>query len=137
VGVALIQSTLAALGFALMGVPMAGLWALLVLILAIAQLSPMLVILPVIFYVFSTSGGTVGSVIFAIWCVLVGLCDNVLKPLFLSRGVQVPMLVMMIGSLGGMLAMGILGLFIGAVVLAVGYQIWMAWALAGQPEQAV
>jgi|AMFO01.1.fsa_nt_gi Predicted permease len=132
VGVALIQSVLAALGFLVMGVPMAGVWALLVLVLAIAQLPPLLVMLPIIFYVFSTSG-TVGSVLFTIWCLIVTASESVLKPLLLGRGVKVPMLVILIGALGGMLAMGILGLFIGAVVLAVGHQIWMAWALADEP----
>ena len=84
-------------------------------------------ILPVIFYVFSTSGGTVGSVIFAIWCVLVGLCDNVLKPLLMGRGSRTPMLVLFMGSLGGFMAGGILGLFVGAVVLSIGYTVFMAW----------
>ena len=82
--------------------------------------------LPIILYVFSTSS-TVVAVIFTIWCVLVIASESVLKPMLLSRGVKVPLLVILIGALGGMMTMGILGLFVGAVVLAVGQQIWMAW----------
>jgi predicted PurR-regulated permease PerM len=127
VGVGLIQAVLAGIGFVAVGVPAAGVWALLVLILAVAQLPAILVMLPIAIYVFTTSSTTV-AIVFAIWALIVGLSDNVLKPLLLGRGVKVPMIVILIGSLGGMISMGILGLFIGAVVLAVGHQICVAWA---------
>lgn len=126
IGVALIQSVLAGLGMLAVGVPGAGLLALLILILAVMQLPPMLVLIPVILYVFATSSTTV-AVVFTIYAVLVGASDNVLKPLLMGHGSSVPMLVLFMGSLGGFIASGILGLFVGAVVLSLGYTIFMAW----------
>ncbi|MGB5524444.1 MAG: AI-2E family transporter [Polyangiales bacterium] len=125
-GVAVLQSLLAGLGMLVVGVPAAGLWTLLILILAVMQLPPTLVLIPVIIYVFYTSS-TVVAVLFAIWSILVGLSDNVLKPLLMGRGSAVPMLVLFMGSIGGFIAGGILGLFVGAVVLSLGYTIFMAW----------
>jgi predicted PurR-regulated permease PerM len=110
----------------LVGVPGAGLWTLLILILAVMQLPTLLVLLPVILYVLSTSPTGI-AVLFAIWAALVGLSDNVLKPLLMGRGSQVPTLVLFIGSLGGFIAGGILGLFVGAVVLSLGYTVFLAW----------
>jgi hypothetical protein len=72
-------------------------------------------------------GGTVAKVIFTIWFLVAGMADNVLKPLLLGRGVDAPMLVILIGAIGGMVTGGITGLFLGAVLLAVGYQIFMEW----------
>lgn len=125
-GVAAIQSLLAGLGMLVVGVPAAGLWTLLILILAVMQLPSTLVLIPVIIYVFYTSS-TVVAVLFAIWSILVGLSDNVLKPLLMGRGSSVPMLVLFMGSLGGFMAGGILGLFVGAVILSLGYTVFMAW----------
>jgi predicted PurR-regulated permease PerM len=126
IGVAVIQSLLAGLGMLVAGVPAAGLWALLILILAVMQLPAMLVLLPVILYVFATSSTTT-AVLFAIWALLVGMSDNLLKPLLMGRGSRTPMLVLFMGSLGGFMAGGILGLFVGAVVLSIGYTVFMAW----------
>lgn len=126
IGVAVIQSLLAGLGMLVVGVPGAGLWTLMILILAVMQLPSMLVLIPVIIYVFSSSS-TVVAVLFTIWAALVGLSDNVLKPLLMGRGSSVPMLVLFLGSLGGFMAGGILGLFVGAVILSLGYTIFMAW----------
>jgi predicted PurR-regulated permease PerM len=125
-GVAVIQALLAGLGCLVAGVPAAGLWTLLVLILAVAQLPTLLVLGPIIVYVFS-SAGMVTAVLFAIWSVFVGLCDNFLKPILLGRGVQVPMIVVFIGAIGGFIRSGIIGLFSGAIVLVVGYQVFLAW----------
>ncbi len=125
-GVAVIQSLLSGLGMLVVGVPGAGLWTLMILILAVMQLPSMIVLIPVIFYVFSAQSTGV-AVMFAIWAALVGLSDNVLKPLLMGRGSSVPMLVLFMGSLGGFVASGILGLFTGAVVLSLGYTIFMAW----------
>jgi predicted PurR-regulated permease PerM len=109
-----------------MGVPGAGLWALLVLLLAVMQLPPILVLGPVMVYVFSVAD-TVPAVLFIIWGVLVSASDAFLKPIFLGRGLDIPMLVILIGALGGMMVSGIIGLFIGAVVLALTYRLFMAW----------
>jgi len=125
-GVAVIQSLLAGLGMLVVGVPAAGLWTLLILILAVMQLPSTIILIPVIFYVFSTSS-TLVAIVFAVWSVLVGLSDNVLKPLLMGHGSAVPMLVLFMGSLGGFMAGGILGLFVGAVILSLGYTVFMAW----------
>lgn len=126
IGVALIQSVLAGIGFIAVGVPGAGLWALLCLLLAVIQLTPALVIVPVVIYVFTTTSTPV-AVAFLLWSTFVSLIDNVLKPILFSRGARVPTLVIFVGSIGGVLSMGILGLFVGAVVLSVGYDVMRIW----------
>ena len=127
---ALIQAVLAGIGLIVMGVPYAGLLALLVLLWAIIQLPTLIVLLPVIIYVFSTSA-TVPAVIFMIYMLLVGLSDNILKPLLLGRGLDIPMPVVLLGAIGGMIMSGLIGLFVGAVVLSVGYTLYTAWLDAG------
>jgi predicted PurR-regulated permease PerM len=126
-GIAFIQAVLAGIGMIAVGVPAAGVLALLVLILAIAQLPPWLILLPVIFYVFSVQDSTIVATVFAVWSLAVSFADMVLKPLMLGRGVEAPMLVILLGAIGGMIMSGILGLFVGAVVLALGYKLFEAW----------
>lgn len=133
-GVAAIQSLLAAIGMFALGVPAAGLWALLVLILAIVQLPPMIVLGPIIVWAF-VSVGTLPAVFFIAWSIVVSLSDNVLKMLLLGRGLRVPMLVILVGAIGGLLAAGIIGLFLGPVIMALAYELLTAW-LANQPEAA-
>jgi predicted PurR-regulated permease PerM len=125
-GVAVIQTLLAGLGFLVVGVPGAGLWALLVLILAVVQLPTILILGPIIVYVFATAS-TVIAVMFAIWSLLVGMSDAFLKPLLMGRGVDVPMLIIFIGAIGGFIASGIIGLFVGAIILALGYKLFLLW----------
>ena len=134
-GVAFIQAVAGGVGMALAGVPGAGLWALFILILAIAQLPPLLVLLPAIIYVFSAGDSTVVAVAFTVWSVLVSFSDALLKPLLLGRGVEAPMLVILLGAIGGMLYAGIIGLFLGAVILALGYKLFQAWLQLGAEEQ--
>ena len=125
-GVAVIQSTLAAIGLLVMGVPYAGVWAALILLLAIVQLPPLLILGPIVVYEF-TVAETVPAVIFMVWSLLVSVSDGFLKPLFLGRGMEIPMLVILLGAIGGMILSGIIGLFVGAVVLAVGYSLFVVW----------
>jgi len=127
VGIAFIQMLLIGVGFAVQGVPGAGLLALAVLLLGIMQIPATIITLPVIAFVFMTEGASAGTIVFAIYVFVAGLADNVLKPLLLGRGVDVPMPVVLIGALGGMVTNGIIGLFIGPVVLAVGYQLFWQW----------
>ncbi len=134
IGIAFIQAVLAGIGLVLADVPAAGLLVIVVLVLAIAQLPPILVLLPVIFYVFSEQSTTV-AVVFMIWSILVSMSDMVLKPLLLGRGVDAPMLVILLGAIGGMIASGIVGLFVGAVVLAMGYKLFQGWVQAGENDQ--
>lgn len=125
-GVAVIQALLAGLGFMVAGVPGAGIWALLCLISATVQLGVGPIVIPAVVYVFAT-GDTLTAVIFLIWNALIMVIDNVLKPLLLGRGVDVPMMVIFLGAIGGMLLSGIVGLFVGAIVLALGYKLFQAW----------
>lgn len=125
-GVALIQSILAGIGLMVMGVPFAGLWALLVLLLAIVQLPPWIILGPIIVYEYSVAEA-VPATIFMVYSLLVSVSDAFLKPLFLGRGMDIPMLVILLGAIGGMILSGIIGLFVGAVVLAVGYSLFVAW----------
>jgi predicted PurR-regulated permease PerM len=131
-GVALIQSLLAGLGFLAAGVPAAGLWALLCLFLSVVQIGIVIILIPIVIWVFSNSDmGT--AIAFLIWSIFVGVIDNVLKPILLGRGVEVPMLVIFIGAIGGFLAMGIIGLFVGSVILTLAYKLFLAW-LGEAPE---
>jgi predicted PurR-regulated permease PerM len=134
-GVALIQAVLAGIGFMAAGVPGAGLWALIALFLSTVQIGVFPVLVPIVIYVFYTAE-PVTAVIFLIWNILVGLTDNVLKPLLLGRGVQVPMLVIFVGAIGGFLTSGIIGLFVGAVVLALGYRLFLVWLEQGNADNA-
>ena len=135
-GVAVIQSILAGIGLLVMGVPYAGVWTLLVLLMAIVQLPSIIILGPIIIYVFSVAA-TVPAILFMIWSLLVGLSDNILKPLLLGRGLDIPMLVILLGAIGGMVLSGLVGLFVGAVVLAVGYRLFTAWLAQGAQPQPV
>ncbi|WP_286977126.1 AI-2E family transporter [Pseudomonas sp.] len=132
IGIAFIQMVVIGIGFVVMGIPGAGLLAMVVLLLGIMQLPVPLLTIPVIAFVFFTEGTSLATIIFAIYTFIGGLLDNILKPMLLGRGVDVPMPVILIGALGGMLAGGIIGLFIGPVVLAVGYKLFWQWIDAGQ-----
>jgi len=125
-GVALIQSLLAGLGFMVAGVPAAGFWALLCLLLSVAQIGITLILIPVVIYLFNTAD-MVTAVGFLIWSIPVGLIDNILKPILLARGVKTPMVIIFMGAIGGFLASGIIGLFVGAVVLALSYEVFRLW----------
>ncbi len=127
VGIAFIQMLLIGVAFERKGIPGAGLLALAVLLFGILQVPVTLITLPVIGLVFVTEGASMATIVFAIYVFIAGLVDNVLKPLLLGRGVDVPMPVILIGALGGMVTKGIIGLFIGPVILAVGYQLFWQW----------
>lgn len=125
-GVAIIQGVLAGLGFAVMDMPAAGLLAFLVLFLSVIQVGPTIVLLPVGIYMLGEVD-TLPGVLFLIWCIGVGILDNILKPILLSRGVDVPMSVVFIGAIGGFISMGIIGLFVGAVILTLSYALFDTW----------
>ena len=125
-GVAVIQALLAAVGLVAIGVPAPGIWAGVVLVLAIVQLPPILILGPIAFWVFSVAE-PVPATIFLVYSIIVSFSDAILKPMLLGRGVEVPMLVILLGAIGGAITEGIIGLFIGSVVLAMSYQIFIAW----------
>ncbi len=134
IGVAILQSLLAGVGFKLAGIPSAGLLALAVLILAIVQIGAAIVMFPVIFWIWTAKDFTT-----ALWLTLfllvVGVLDNVLKPLVLGRGLTTPTLVIFIGVIGGTLAHGIVGLFIGPIILAVAWELTAAWIREDRSRQ--
>jgi predicted PurR-regulated permease PerM len=133
-GIAMIQALASAAGLVLMGIPLAGLWATIVLFLAIVQLPPLLLLGPIAAYSFSAYD-TVPAVIFSVFMLIVSVSDGFLKPMLLGRGVDVPMLVILLGAIGGMLASGVIGLFVGAVILALIYRLFTAW-LESQADDA-
>lgn len=127
IGIAFIQMMLVGAGFVMIGVPGAGLLALAVLLLGIMQIPATIVTIPVIVLVLSSQGVNASTIAFSVYVFVAGLVDNVLKPLLLGRGVDVPMPVVLIGALGGMVTSGIIGLFIGPVILGVGYELFWQW----------
>ena len=131
IGVALIQAIIVGMALLVVGVPWAGVLAGIVLVLGIAQVPALIVTLPVIGYLWSSGEySTAAAIAYTVVLFLAGLADNVLKPLMLGRGVDAPMPVILLGALGGMAAAGILGMFVGATLLALGYQIFMGWVAA-------
>jgi predicted PurR-regulated permease PerM len=136
VGVALIQALLSGIGLMMIGVPATGLWVVLVLVLAIAQLPPLIVLGPIMVWVFSAYD-TMPAVIFMIYGLFVSASDSFLKPLFLGRGMDIPMPVILVGAIGGMVFAGIIGLFVGAIVLALGYNLFTNWLDTTELETGV
>ncbi len=126
IGVALLQALLAGLGLIVAGVPAAGLISLLVLILGIIQVGSALVVVPVVIWSFFSMDPT-AAILLAVYMVPVSLMDNFLRPLIMSRGLKTPMLVILIGLMGGILAYGLIGLFLGPIVLAVAWELLSLW----------
>ena len=135
IGIACIQALLIGVSLLIAGVPFAGVLAVIVLVLGIAQLPALLVTLPAIGWIWASGEyATVPAAAYSVLLFVAGFADNVLKPIMLGRGVDAPMPVILIGALGGMATSGILGMFIGATLLALGYQIFMRW-VADNPER--
>jgi predicted PurR-regulated permease PerM len=133
IGVAVLQSLLAGIGLKLAGVPHAGLLAFAVLVLAILQIGSAIVLVPVIIWIWATKDFAVALPL-TIYLLIVGLADNILKPMLMGRGLSTPMLVIFVGVLGGMLAHGIVGLFIGPIILAVAWELMTAWIREDQAD---
>jgi predicted PurR-regulated permease PerM len=125
-GVSIIQSVCAGLGFVVAGIPYAGIWTLLCLILAIIQIGIFPIVLGVLIYIWTTDHTTT-AILLTIYMVPVGLLDNILKPLMMGKGAPVPMLIIFLGSLGGFMFSGFIGLFTGAVILSLGYRLFDVW----------
>ena len=137
IGVAFIQAILVGLALLFAGVPFAGVLAAICLVLGIAQVPALIVTLPAIVYVWASGDyGNASAIAYSVLLIVVGMMDNVLKPLMLGRGVEAPMPVILLGALGGMATAGILGMFLGATLLALGYQLLMSW-VASDPDAAV
>lgn len=129
-GVALLQSLLAGLGLLMAGVPAAGLLTVLMLVICVVQLGVGLVMVPAAVWLFANADTTT-AVLFSVWTLILLPLDNVLKPLLMSHGLKVPILVIFLGAIGGFLSHGIIGLFVGAVVLVLGYELFVQWLREG------
>ncbi|WP_321285211.1 AI-2E family transporter [uncultured Vibrio sp.] len=134
VGVAAIQALLIGAGFFVFGVPAAGLLTLILMILCIAQLPALLAVLPVIGYMYMTQDSTTAT-LFTVWAVVGALSENLLKPMLMGRGVDTPMPIILIGAIGGMLVYGIVGLFLGAVILSIWYELFVWWLSIEKAQQ--
>jgi predicted PurR-regulated permease PerM len=132
---ALIQSFLAGIGFAVAGVPAAVLLAAVIFILALAQLPPFLVMAPAVVWLY-WKGDPVWGTVLLVWTIVVSAIDNVVRPLLIRKGVDLPLLMIFTGVIGGLIAFGIVGLFIGPVVLAVTYRLIETWVAGGEGEPA-
>jgi predicted PurR-regulated permease PerM len=131
IGMAFIQAIIVGLALLVAGIPWAGALAVIALVLGIAQVPALIVTLPAIVYIWSSGDyGNAAAVAYTAVLLLSGMADNVLKPLMLGRGVDAPMPVILLGALGGMATAGILGMFVGATLLTLGYQIFMGWVAA-------
>jgi predicted PurR-regulated permease PerM len=125
-GVAVIQFILMGVTFTLAGIPFAGLWALIVLLLAIVQLPTAVVGIPAIIYMYSVFD-PLKATLWTVVVLLVSLSDNFLKPWLMGMGAPVPMLVIFLGAIGGFIMTGIIGLFTGAIILSLGYKLAGMW----------
>ncbi len=124
-GVAILQSVASGVVMLIFNIPLAGLWALIVLFLAIMQLPLTLILGPVVAYGFSSLGET-QAIIFLVLNIIIGFSDTILKKIFMGRGVDVPVIVLLLGAIGGMMLSGIIGLFLGAVILSLTYKVYQS-----------
>lgn len=125
--VAIIQAFLSFIGFKLIGLPAAGILTMLVMFSAIIQVPVTLAVIPAIILAFSISDNTTHVAIFTIYIIIVSLLDNFLKPILLSKGLQTPTIIIFLGAIGGVMLHGIIGLFVGTVVLALAHQFYLRW----------
>lgn len=132
---ALVQALLGGIGLAVSGVPAAMLLTAVMFMLCLAQVGPALVLIPAVVWLFWQDQTLWGSIMI-VWTMFVGTIDNFIKPVLIKKGADLPLILIFAGVLGGLIAFGIIGLFIGPVVLAVTYTLLEAWVIGDMPEQA-
>ncbi|MEE4214982.1 MAG: AI-2E family transporter, partial [Bacteroidales bacterium] len=125
-GVAIIQTTLMGLGLILADVPLAAVWIIILLIMTIAQIPAIIFNIPLIIYLFAFLD-PLPAALWTVYFLLMGLIDNILKPLIMGKGGDVPMLVIFFGAIGGFIAFGFMGLFLGAIILSLSYKLYVTW----------
>jgi predicted PurR-regulated permease PerM len=136
IGIAVLQALLAGIGLILAGVPGAGLISFSALVLGIVQIGSAVVLIPVIVWSWFVMDASTAA-LFSVYMILVSLLDNILRPLLLAKGLGTPMPVILIGVLGGTLAHGLIGLFVGPIVLATGWQLLALWFRDEIPSQTL
>ena len=132
---ALVQTALVGISLWVAGIPHPGLLTAIVFVLCIAQLGPILVLIPATIWMFSHASG-MAATIFLIYSIPMVLLDNILRPILISRGVELPLILIIAGVIGGLIAFGVIGLFIGPVILAVTYSSLGVWIADKQPAIA-
>ncbi len=132
---AVIQSSLGGVGLALAGVPLPGLLTAVMLLLCIAQVGPSLVMFPAVAWVY-WEGDHAWAAFLLVWSLVVVTMDNFVRPVLIQRGADLPLLLIFAGVIGGLLAFGLIGIFVGPVVLAVTYTLLQAWIRAGEADIA-
>jgi len=130
---AILQTTAAGAGIAIVGVPFATILTAVIFMFCVAQLGPALIMLPAVFWVYSTQGGAWGTG-FLVWTLFCMTFDNILRPVLIKRGADLPLLLIFTGVIGGLVAFGVIGLFIGPVVLAVAYTLLVDWVADTSPS---
>jgi len=120
------------LGLILANIPLAAVWIVLILVMTIAQLPVLLFNIPLIIYLFAFMD-PLPAVLWTLYFLVMGMIDNILKPLLMGKGASVPMLVIFLGALGGFMAFGFIGLFLGSIVLSLAYKLYLTWV---SPEAA-
>jgi predicted PurR-regulated permease PerM len=137
-GTALVQTVLGSIALLIAGVPALAILIAVMLLLCLAQLGPILVLLPVIIWLYSSGRAGVGTVVLIV-SIVAATCDNVVRPLLIRKGVELPILLIISGVIGGLIAFGMIGLFAGPVLLAVTYTLLKAWVASGDEirEEAV
>lgn len=125
--VAILQAVLSFIGFKLIGLPGAGIFTIIILIAAIVQLPVTLAVVPAIAMVFFISDNTTHNILFTVYILAVSLVDNFLKPILLSKGLETPTIIIFLGAIGGVMLHGIIGLFVGTVVLALAHRFYSLW----------
>jgi predicted PurR-regulated permease PerM len=125
-GVAVIQTTLMGLGLILANVPLAAVWIVLILVMTIAQIPVLLFNIPLIIYLFAFMD-PLPAVLWTLFFLVMGMIDNILKPMLMGKGASVPMLVIFLGALGGFMAFSFIGLFLGSIVLSLAYKLYLTW----------
>ena len=133
---ALVQSVVGGIGLVIVGVPYPLLLASVMFLLGVAQIGPLPVLLGAVIWAYWSSGPVWGTVML-VWSIGTGTFDNVLRPILIKRGADLPLVLIFAGVLGGLLAFGLIGLFVGPVVLAVTYTLLEAWVVGPEaPESA-
>ena len=131
-GVAVIQTSLMGLGLVLANIPLAAVWIVLILVMTIAQIPVLIFNIPLIIYLFAFMD-PLPAVLWMLYFLVMGMIDNIFKPLLMGKGSAVPMLVIFLGALGGFMAFGFIGLFLGSIVLSLAYKLYLTWVT---PEAA-
>lgn len=134
IGVALLLALIHGILFMMAGIPFAGIWTLLIFVLAVLQIPVAIVTLPIVVFIFAEKE-LMSAIIWTVLLLVAGLSDNVLKPILLGKGAPVPMLVIFIGVIGGFIFSGFIGLFTGAIVMSIGYKLFVGWINSNNVEE--